>query len=93
MSSLEAITCNTRMVIQKLFPIRSTDLVTGISASTGVPFAPPRAFRTVARPNPGKKEKTTTRQGKCHKCLKWIPIEGIKDMETKVRFASTASYL
>lgn len=57
----------------------------GISASTGLPFAPPIAFRTVNRPNPGKKEKTTTRQGKCHKCLKWIPIEGIKDMETKVK--------
>ena len=75
------------------FPISSNKLATGISASTGLPFTPPRAFRTVARPNPGKKEKTTTRQGKCHKCLKWIPIEGIKDMETKVRFTYIASHL
>ncbi|KAK2459855.1 hypothetical protein APHAL10511_008176 [Amanita phalloides] len=57
----------------------------GISASNGVPFAPPVSFRTVKRPNPGKKEKAAIRQGKCHKCLKWIPIEGIKDMETKVK--------
>ncbi|KAF8621709.1 hypothetical protein AX15_007570 [Amanita polypyramis BW_CC] len=57
----------------------------GISASSGLPFAPPVAFRTVNRPNPGKKEKAMTRQGKCHRCLKWVPIEGIKDMETKVK--------
>ena len=92
MSCLEATICNTRMVTWWLSQIRSTNLVTGISASTGLPFSPPRAFRTIARPNPGKKEKATTRQGKCHKCLKWIPIEGIKDMETKVRFACAASY-
>ncbi|PFH46543.1 hypothetical protein AMATHDRAFT_69608 [Amanita thiersii Skay4041] len=57
----------------------------GISASTGLPFSPPTEFRVTTRQNPGKKEKTTIRQGYCHKCLKWVPIEGVKDMETKVK--------
>ena len=56
----------------------------GISASTGRPFSPPIAFRVVPRPNPGKKEKHSIQQGKCHKCIKWVAVEGIKDMESKV---------
>jgi len=58
--------------------------VIGISASTGRPFSPPVAFRVVPRPNPGKKEKHSIQQGKCHKCAKWVAVEGIKDMESKV---------
>jgi len=58
--------------------------VIGISASTGRPFSPPIAFRVVPRPNPGKKEKRSIQQGKCHKCTKWVVVEGIKDMESKV---------
>ncbi|KAJ3501277.1 hypothetical protein NLJ89_g9411 [Agrocybe chaxingu] len=57
----------------------------GISASTGQPFSPPTSFRTVRRPNPGKKERHQIQQGKCHKCDKWIAVEGIKDMESKVK--------
>ncbi|KAF5319688.1 hypothetical protein D9619_008882 [Psilocybe cf. subviscida] len=57
----------------------------GISASTGRPFSPPTAFRVVPRVNPGKKEKTELMRGKCHKCARWVPIEGIKDMESKVK--------
>ncbi|CCL98458.1 uncharacterized protein FIBRA_00456 [Fibroporia radiculosa] len=33
----------------------------------------------------GKQEKTEIIQGKCHKCLKWIAVEGIKDVPTKVK--------
>ncbi|KAF9565451.1 hypothetical protein CPC08DRAFT_659349 [Agrocybe pediades] len=57
----------------------------GISACTGRPFSPPTAFRIVPRPNPGKNEKTRIQQGKCHRCHKWIAVEGIKDMESKVK--------
>jgi len=56
----------------------------GISASTGKPFSPPLVFRIVPRINPGKKEKPQIQQGKCHKCFKWVNVEGIKDMESKV---------
>ncbi|KAH9475369.1 putative membrane protein C17A5.08 [Psilocybe cubensis] len=56
----------------------------GISASTGRPFSPPMDFRVVARQNAGKKEKLHIQQGKCHKCLKWVAVEGIKDMESKL---------
>ena len=57
----------------------------GISATTGRPFSPPTAFRTVARVNPSKHEKTRIVEGKCHKCKKWVAVEGVKDVEAKVR--------
>ncbi|KAI0758654.1 hypothetical protein BD413DRAFT_599210 [Trametes elegans] len=56
----------------------------GISPATGRPFSPPVAFRVTARANPGKHEKTQMMEGKCHKCKKWIAVEGIKDVPTKV---------
>lgn len=40
----------------------------------------------VARPNAAKKERSQILQGKCQKCRKWVPVEGIKDVESKVRF-------
>ncbi|THH27256.1 hypothetical protein EUX98_g6919, partial [Antrodiella citrinella] len=58
--------------------------VHGIAPASGRPFSPPVEFRTVERDNIGKNEKTHLRQGKCHKCKKWVPVEGIKDVETKV---------
>jgi hypothetical protein len=67
------------------FCLLAKAFVIGISASTGRPFSPPIAFRVVPRPNPGKKEKHSIQQGKCHKCAKWVAVEGIKDMESKVR--------
>ncbi|TFK83568.1 hypothetical protein K466DRAFT_554853 [Polyporus arcularius HHB13444] len=57
----------------------------GISPSTGRPFSPPIGFRTVSRANPGKHEKTQIMEGKCHKCKKWAPVEGIKDVPSKVK--------
>ncbi|KAF9802608.1 hypothetical protein IEO21_09868 [Rhodonia placenta] len=57
----------------------------GISAMTGRPFSPPLAFRTISRTNVGKHEKAVLMQGKCHKCVKWVPVEGIKDVATKVK--------
>ncbi|KAI0631589.1 hypothetical protein C8Q77DRAFT_1127766 [Trametes polyzona] len=57
----------------------------GISPATGRPFSPPVAFRVSDRPNAGKLEKTQIMEGKCHKCRKWVAVEGIKDVPTKVR--------
>lgn len=83
----QVIICNTHMVmffVSITFCSLAKACVIGISASTGRPFSPPIAFRVVARPNPGKKEKHSIQQGKCHKCAKWVAVEGIKDMESKV---------
>ncbi|KAF9447070.1 hypothetical protein P691DRAFT_672224, partial [Macrolepiota fuliginosa MF-IS2] len=57
----------------------------GISAATGRPFAPPSAFRVVSRPYASKKERSEILHGKCQKCRKWLPVEGIKDVESKVK--------
>ncbi|KAI0653118.1 hypothetical protein C8Q70DRAFT_1038514 [Cubamyces menziesii] len=57
----------------------------GISPATGRPFSPPLAFRIVPRPNAGRLEKTQMIEGKCHKCKKWVAVEGIKDVPTKVK--------
>ncbi|KAH9917769.1 uncharacterized protein B0H18DRAFT_938232 [Fomitopsis serialis] len=57
----------------------------GISAMTGRPFSPPLAFRTVQRTTVGKLEKTHIMQGKCHRCKKWVAVEGVKDVPTKVK--------
>jgi hypothetical protein len=82
-----AITCNTLTVCLSTFislpPIQL--YYSGISASTGLPFSPPIAYRQTKRLNVGKKEKSIIQEGKCHKCTKWVAVEGIKDMESKVR--------
>ena len=57
----------------------------GISAATGQPFSPPTAFRTIVRANPSKHEKMHIMEGKCHRCKKWVAVEGVKDVEAKVR--------
>ncbi|KAL4244557.1 hypothetical protein ABKN59_009993 [Abortiporus biennis] len=64
----------------------------GISPVNSLPFSPPTAFRIIARTGPkgtelaiGKHEKSHLMQGKCHKCNKWVNVEGIKDVPTKVK--------
>jgi len=57
----------------------------GLCPKTGLPFSPPIDFRVVSRPDPGKHEKSEILQGKCHKCERWVPVEGIKDVEVKVK--------
>ncbi|KAG6850360.1 hypothetical protein H0H93_014314 [Arthromyces matolae] len=57
----------------------------GISASTQRPFSPPIAFRTIPRLNAGKNERKAICEAKCHKCSKWVPIEGVKDVQPKVK--------
>ncbi|KAG6884019.1 hypothetical protein C0992_007228, partial [Termitomyces sp. T32_za158] len=60
----------------------------GISAATQRPYAPPRAFRLTPRPNHAKHERTAIREALCHKCARWVPLEGIKDVQPKVRHVS-----
>lgn len=55
---------------------------------TGSPFSPPTAFKIVQRDRVGKHEKTHLMHGKCHKCTKWVTIEGIKDVPSKVSLPS-----
>ncbi|KAF8063570.1 hypothetical protein FPV67DRAFT_1783032 [Lyophyllum atratum] len=57
----------------------------GISAATGLPYSPPTDFRITPRPNPGKHERTQVQEAKCHKCTRWVAVEGIKDVEIKVK--------
>lgn len=56
----------------------------GISPKTQLPFSPPIGFRTVVNTKAGKQDKLSIRQGLCHKCKKWVAVEGSKDVETNV---------
>ncbi|KAG6826760.1 hypothetical protein H0H87_006393, partial [Tephrocybe sp. NHM501043] len=56
----------------------------GISAPTGRPFAPPLAFRVTPRPGAARNERTEMKEAMCHRCEKWIAVEGVKDVEAKV---------
>jgi hypothetical protein len=56
----------------------------GIAASTARPFSPPIAFRTTPRQRPGKLERTEMLEGQCHRCMRWVPVQGVKDAEAKV---------
>ncbi|EPQ29918.1 uncharacterized protein PFL1_02591 [Pseudozyma flocculosa PF-1] len=56
----------------------------GISAVTGLPFTPPVAFKTCARPKAAVSEKTEILRGKCHVCKKYVEVEGVKLGSVKV---------
>ena len=60
-------------------------LILGISAVTARPFSPPIQFRVATRSRPLKTEKSNILEGKCHKCRKWIAVEGVKNVTVKVR--------
>jgi hypothetical protein len=62
-----------------------TAIVAGISSKTGAPFSPPTDFRTTPRPDSGAKERKETIEGLCHKCEKWIPLQGVKNVEVIVK--------
>jgi chloramphenicol O-acetyltransferase len=63
----------------------AAETFTGISAATARPFFPPLSFQVIDCANPGKNEKMSIQEGKCHQCRKWIPMEGVKDVEVKVK--------
>lgn len=56
----------------------------GISATSGLPLSPPLKFRLTNRPGHGKIERSKWVEGLCHSCSKWVPCDGVKDVETKV---------
>ena len=56
----------------------------GVAASTARPFSPPTAFRTTPRNRPGKLERTQMLEGRCHRCTRWVPVQGVKDVDAKV---------
>ncbi|KAI0067535.1 hypothetical protein BV25DRAFT_1897100 [Artomyces pyxidatus] len=57
----------------------------GVSATNALPFSPPIAFRTIARPHATRYERKEMAEGKCHRCKKWVAIEGVKDVDAKVK--------
>ena len=57
----------------------------GISPLSKAPFSPPTGFQLTDQPAALKNQKTKILTGKCHKCQKWIPVEGPKEVETKVK--------
>lgn len=57
--------------------------MSGIAASTARPFSP-TAFRTTPRQRPGKLERTQMLEGQCHRCVRWVPVQGVKDANAKV---------
>ncbi|KAI9431541.1 hypothetical protein F5148DRAFT_1271386 [Russula earlei] len=57
----------------------------GIAASTARPFSPPTAFRTTPRQRPGKLERTQMLEGRCHRCSRWVPVQGVKAADAKVK--------
>ncbi|KIM87808.1 hypothetical protein PILCRDRAFT_814524 [Piloderma croceum F 1598] len=59
----------------------------GISSRTHLPFSPPTSFRLSPRPNASqtKHEKTVMMEGRCHKCVMWVDIEGVKVGDAKVK--------
>ncbi|KAH7906454.1 hypothetical protein BJ138DRAFT_1016179, partial [Hygrophoropsis aurantiaca] len=57
----------------------------GISALTTLPFSPPLAFRYSDRRNPSKYERTRILEGMCHRCDRWVAVEGVKDVKVKVK--------
>lgn len=71
------------------------NLPTGISPRNGLPYSPPTCFRITTRPlaSATKHERTEVLEGKCHRCIKWIALEGIKAGDAKVRFSATLTLL
>lgn len=56
----------------------------GVSTA-GLPFSPPTNFRTVDFPAKTIRQRTTMREGRCHKCKKWIALDTVKkDVDVNV---------
>jgi hypothetical protein len=82
--------CNTFTVCRNALPFAlvQAGILPGISASTARPFSPPTAFRTTPRLRPGKHERTHMLEGRCHRCARWVPVQGVKDADAKVFLTS-----
>ncbi|EFP78467.2 hypothetical protein PGT21_026494 [Puccinia graminis f. sp. tritici] len=56
----------------------------GINNADGLPFSPPVEIRHVRRCHVAANEKLELKEGRCHQCNKWVPMEGVKMQEVKV---------
>ncbi|WAR58055.1 hypothetical protein PtB15_5B287 [Puccinia triticina] len=56
----------------------------GINNADGLPFSPPVEIRLVKRCHVAANEKLELKEGRCHQCNKWVPMEGVKMQEVKV---------
>jgi len=56
----------------------------GINNADGLPFSPPVEIRLVKRCHVAANEKLELKEGRCHQCSKWVPMEGVKMQEVKV---------
>lgn len=72
------------LILSVLIALAEECIVLGIAASTARPFSPPTAFRTTPRQRPGKLERTQMLEGQCHRCVRWVPVQGVKDANAKV---------
>jgi hypothetical protein len=62
------------------------DSLLGISSVTCLPFSPPIAFRIVPHVPKSARQRTSMREGQCHKCNKWVQLDTVKkDTDVKVR--------
>ncbi|KAI0253710.1 hypothetical protein BJV78DRAFT_1106159, partial [Lactifluus subvellereus] len=50
----------------------------GTAASTACPSSLRTAFRTTPRQRPGKLERAHMLEGRCHRCARWVPGQGVK---------------
>ncbi|BFZ63945.1 hypothetical protein YB2330_005082 [Saitoella coloradoensis] len=71
----------------------------GINPSTGIPYSPPTAYRTIELPTASTSasigkcgelgnfhlpDREEMLEGRCHQCKKWVRVQGIKDTDVKV---------
>lgn len=63
-----------------IFRIRS-----GICARSNAPFSPPLQSRVTPRPRASIKERKEMKEGLCHVCHQWIPLQGTKDVDVMVK--------
>lgn len=63
----------------------SDPLHSGICARSNTPFSPPLESRITPRPRASIKERKEIKEGKCHMCQQWVPLQGTKDVEVMVK--------
>jgi len=57
----------------------------GICARNNAPFSPPLQSRVTPRPRASVKERKEIKEGLCHVCHQWIPLQGTKDVDVMVK--------
>jgi Transcription regulator Rua1, C-terminal len=57
----------------------------GVCARNNAPFSPPLQSRVTPRPRASVKERKEIKEGLCHVCQQWIPLQGTKDVDVMVK--------